>query len=1521
MTKKVLALLLSLVMMLSVLTVPALADERQITVIYNGEKLEFDVPPMLINGRTMVPMRAIFEALQATVHWNDYNQTVVGVSTFGDRIVTPIGSTTATINDLPVTIDSPPVLVNGRTLVPLRFISESMDCTVGWDDATSTVTIESVGTEGRTIMFVATASYSQLGRWIDGGANVIRGGIDTKPSTSPSEDAVVNFRVPRTGTYKVWVYANDYASDQQGTRFYNMDVNGTRSAKTFGQHGADGFVWEDGGNFELKLGEMNEIRMIDTSGWFARVGGIVITDDLDYIPAGGIENYQEYILNSSSEGGYIPANFPEWANGNIDEEQIETIENNSFKINFYKGAADKGSIVQSEIFMKRDGEWALVKDRTEDFGILGMYANKSQIMDQQPLRNEPADSVTFDSYNQTFETFNGEYSNTGIRSYYKTGKPEWLIPSTLEKVDDKTVKMSVASEHVSGTMTFSLGDLTDDPKVTFSANMKNDGAYSFTYFTGNDFSDKEFEKVTAPLHYIQDEIPSDASVIPESAMFTPMVAFTFDNNGKKFTKGVAVDPTSIKQYVSRLGDHEFGVLFRSPDGNARGQIVAPIFGTKQCQFNAGDDYTFSYRILYKDDTGYETLKHVATNLYNCVDLRENYYASMNETIYNMHDLIMDDLYSGWDERGMGFIDTEGNGTVSHSNFMAMVSQYLLTENEEFLEKRTIPSLAFALTRGRTNYQLHLDNNPYKLGSVAPFSGGSYVGIYQASQGRMPYLLNVALDRNANQSKTHQGATSYQAMNQLTNSDNYIVDLMNVADAYYEDLFGGDFDAISPFVHDTANKQLNVFLRAYEETNDEKYLQAAKRIGEYIMQQIWTTGYENGHATNTYTVDPEYLSNLYMRNDTNTSFGYAWKLGQRWRIGNPVGTWAPGKELQNKIIEESAPGFVPARTGMGTEHPVSPDGSRVTFMNNWAGSMLRLAKYTGDEFFATQARNTILGRSANYPGYYNDRLSLHDKRFEFPYEGPDFNIIFWHQIPSYLSILEDFLITDAWYRSDEQIYFPSVVNSGYAYFDNNDYGFAPGNFYDEEDMWLWLDRGIIEPDSVLLNYLPAKKDGVLGLALMNTDDADLTTTITLGEKIPNGASHNEKATLIDANGKKSTVDVVNGKFTVTIPAKGIMSVIMHPDVKKPSWVKDYVVSNNLGETISSFEDGKAYLMQFNDDNYFAYLCSFKKKEDLKSVTYTYTIGKQTQETTIDSFPFETIIKVPATESFEYKVTAVDKNGATVDFGTGKLSPLTEKQNSAPFNGNKTAEPINTDMPYFKPTTVAVKGLGSDQGKIRIVIANDELGFAGKLEDGVLVGAKIKTVFTSTETGNKYLVENMVLNTVVSSGSTVFVVEPYGQVKADSVNSKYSAANAIFFHPTSGTTEAKLYDEDKAISTPSTERRKALPVFEPFTLDVQYLKWGSHSGVFRFQFPISDFPFELSEDILKRCKITLTTTEAETGKVETHYTKVVANEIQGLNTIVVVTRPETISKDRESIAKNGIYSAFSLTFDNPDPLDFD
>lgn len=111
-----------------------------ITVILNGKQLEFDVEPMLINSRTMVPMRVIFEALGAEVDWDGTNQTAIGV-TKNTTIKITIGKDYLLKNDNIVVLDSPAVVISGRTLVPVRAIAESLDCKVEWYGETQVVEI------------------------------------------------------------------------------------------------------------------------------------------------------------------------------------------------------------------------------------------------------------------------------------------------------------------------------------------------------------------------------------------------------------------------------------------------------------------------------------------------------------------------------------------------------------------------------------------------------------------------------------------------------------------------------------------------------------------------------------------------------------------------------------------------------------------------------------------------------------------------------------------------------------------------------------------------------------------------------------------------------------------------------------------------------------------------------------------------------------------------------------------------------------------------------------------------------------------------------------------------------------------------------------------------------------------------------------------------------------------------------------------------------------------------------------
>ena len=118
----------------------ALAAKSNIAVIVNGSPVAFDVAPQIMANRTMVPLRAVFEALGAAVDWDGVTQTVTGRRE-DTTIRLTIGQPTMTVNETTVALDAPAVIVNDRTLVPLRAISEGFDFAVAWDAATQTVTI------------------------------------------------------------------------------------------------------------------------------------------------------------------------------------------------------------------------------------------------------------------------------------------------------------------------------------------------------------------------------------------------------------------------------------------------------------------------------------------------------------------------------------------------------------------------------------------------------------------------------------------------------------------------------------------------------------------------------------------------------------------------------------------------------------------------------------------------------------------------------------------------------------------------------------------------------------------------------------------------------------------------------------------------------------------------------------------------------------------------------------------------------------------------------------------------------------------------------------------------------------------------------------------------------------------------------------------------------------------------------------------------------------------------------------
>jgi len=106
----------------------------------NNIKTTLSVPPSIIKGSTVVPLRFIGEALGATVDWEATEKKIT--YTFGDKIVILwIGNTEALVNNIPVTMTIAPTIIKGSTMVPLRFISEALGASVEWIAESKTINI------------------------------------------------------------------------------------------------------------------------------------------------------------------------------------------------------------------------------------------------------------------------------------------------------------------------------------------------------------------------------------------------------------------------------------------------------------------------------------------------------------------------------------------------------------------------------------------------------------------------------------------------------------------------------------------------------------------------------------------------------------------------------------------------------------------------------------------------------------------------------------------------------------------------------------------------------------------------------------------------------------------------------------------------------------------------------------------------------------------------------------------------------------------------------------------------------------------------------------------------------------------------------------------------------------------------------------------------------------------------------------------------------------------------------------
>lgn len=176
------------VLLSAAMVFPVSASEQKISVYLNNVPIVFDTEPSINDGTTYVPMRGIFEALGADVKWNDSEKSITVINN-SNTIKLYVGKNDIVINGKKSAKSPYPVISDGRTLVPLRSISELMGADVDWNSATRRIDIS---TEDNI-------KYKSIeGEWVNCAYNRYYGMTITVVKSGDSYNAVISGISPAT---------------------------------------------------------------------------------------------------------------------------------------------------------------------------------------------------------------------------------------------------------------------------------------------------------------------------------------------------------------------------------------------------------------------------------------------------------------------------------------------------------------------------------------------------------------------------------------------------------------------------------------------------------------------------------------------------------------------------------------------------------------------------------------------------------------------------------------------------------------------------------------------------------------------------------------------------------------------------------------------------------------------------------------------------------------------------------------------------------------------------------------------------------------------------------------------------------------------------------------------------------------------------------------------------------------------------------------------------------------------------
>ncbi len=1080
---------------------------------------------------------------------------------------------------------------------------------------------------------IEAESFQFKGKWfVDRHNNCFAGAmlrVVGGGSSDSSGDALTFVDIKEAGPYTVWVRSADYKQNP-GTRLFQLSID-EKPLEIAGKHGKEGFLWEKVGRMELAKKRVL-LRLHDSNQNFARCDAILLLKD-ETIDPNEVERQtigkwrKNPTLTTTLVSAYdnLSKSLPIKDKARV----LATVANDDIRLSFVRGGfEDKAILCKTEIKVK--GKWVQYLNKQEDHKLLLIKADDNVISypDFFPAWNKSLLKQTFQYEGRSLTVQDGQ----DRMNPYGAGQISEAIPMAVKTIDDNTIEVQYLTKDRSSIVGYwQLPAKGSYIETSFVSQLAEDGMYSLSLAAFQGIEDAKVSNVLSPPMFQYKRIPAKPQMLLSNMMQQPLSIVEMGTDKDKMSSFICADLSSFTNDWGSSDYAAIGFSLRNTDLEVQPVAFAPVLGMADSKRSKGEVMESRFIIGLLPTGWEEAVSYISDHIFKVRDYRKQSGTSLTDALFNMSDLLLNDDAGGWSDVLKGYYDIEGNPgtapTVVHATPLALVAGAVVGNDEDFYIKRALPTIEYTLSRSGYRWAMDIVPDGYnrtaeslKLGPLKSQFNTSYYEGLDAMLGNLnPWLKEIAMVGDSLRKTSGYSVPTLswvQALSayRLTGQKKWLEEAKKSASLYIDQqIYTNTGTPLSkmPFYNTTFYAPWWDLIDLYEETKDRKYLDAAQYGAAHTLAGI-----------RSYPQVADSVQTIHLGNQYEGNTNLWWKNKEKYRLGYP----RKEGDVQEKRVEAQ----LVSPVGLGFEQPstyfLTAKDKRVrpVFMSSWAPHLLRLYQYTQRDIYQTYARNAVIGRFTNYPGYYATGYTDLTLEQDFPYKGPDVSSIYYHHIPPHWAFTWDYLVTEAIQRSEGRISFPYSKQEGFVWFANRIYN-GTGKIYDDANARLWMKKGLVEINTPEMNYITAVSDKNFWVVL--NSEASTEKTVTVKVNVAESLGSSSTARVYHRDGSTRDIAIEGGQIRVNISAKGIEAIAI-PIKTSPKMPTAPALKRGMQVVDLGNELGKVYVFRIRSPFGWDSIYAYAESGPLKDATLRIVCNGEKKE--IKSYPFESSFYKVATD---------------------------------------------------------------------------------------------------------------------------------------------------------------------------------------------------------------------------------------------------------------------------------------------------